>query len=82
MPRLYIYRHWKICRSYKNEDDTHQPTTVIVNDDVTILCHREIKANRPDIAIKNNKENKYMIIGVAVPSEYDNAVKVEEKLLR
>ena len=84
------YLHWKICRKYDIETTTkwyeHQPKTVTDNNDVTILwdmpihTDREIKANKPDIVIKDKKERRCMLIDVAIPSERNTSVKVTEKL--
>ena len=45
-----------------------------------INTDREIKANRPDIVIKNRKENLCTLIDVSIPSENNTSVKVAEKI--
>ena len=45
-----------------------------------IHTDREIKANKPDIIIKDRKERKCMLIDMAIPSERNTSVKVTEKL--
>ena len=60
--------------------------TVTDNETVTILwdtqghTDRTIKANKPDIIIKNKKEKTCMLIDMAVPSDRNTSVKVAEKL--
>ena len=49
----------------------HKPQTVTEKDNITILwdmliqTYREIKANRPDIVIKNKQEKSYVLIDVS-----------------
>ena len=49
----------------------HDPKTVVEKDDITILydmliqTDRTITANRPDIVIKNKRENKCILTDVA-----------------
>ena len=49
----------------------HEPQTVTEKDNITILwdmliqTYREIKANRPDIVIKNKQEKSYVLIDVS-----------------
>ncbi|XP_071795627.1 uncharacterized protein [Asterias amurensis] len=84
------YLHWKICRHYNIETTgewyKHQPTTVTENDVVTILwdmpihTDKEIKANRPDIIIKDKKDQRCILIDVSIPSERNTSIKVAEKL--
>ena len=88
--KVAAYIHWKICQNYKVKAAEkwyeHQPPTVIDTDSVTILwdmpvhTDRELKANKPDIIVKDKKEKRCMIIDVAVPSESNTSVKVTEKL--
>jgi hypothetical protein len=54
---------------------THMPKPVFEEGDVTMLwnqavhTHTEITANRPDIIIKNKKENTCTLIYVAIPAD-------------
>ena len=41
---------------------------------------REIKANRPDIVIKNKIENSCLLIDMSIPSDLNTSIKVSEKL--
>ena len=84
------YIHWKICKAYniKTADKwyEHEPPTVTENNDITILwdmpihTDREIKANRPDIVIKNKIENSCLLIDMSIPSDLNTSIKVSEKL--
>ncbi|KAJ8024707.1 hypothetical protein HOLleu_34687 [Holothuria leucospilota] len=89
--KVATYIHWLICRHYGIETSTdkwydHQPLTVSENQDATILwdmpvhTDREIKANRPDIVVKDFKEKKCLLIDVAVPSDKNISIKTTEKL--
>ena len=84
------YLHWKICRAnnIKTTDKwyEHEPPTVTENNDITILwdmpihTDREIKANRPDIVIKNRNENTCLLIDMSIPSDLNTSINVSEKL--
>ena len=66
------YLNWKLCQHYKVKASEkwyeHQPSTVVDTDTVTILwdmpvnTDRELKANKPDIIVKDKKEKRCMII--------------------
>ena len=61
-------------------------STVVEGEGVVILwdmpthTDKEITANRPDIVIKDRKENKCIFIDMSVPSERNVARKETEKL--
>ena len=85
------YMHWKILKHYniKANDDKwyeHQPETVTENEKVTILwdmqvhTDKTIKANKPDIIIKDKQEKTCMLIDMAIPADRNTSVKVAEKL--
>ena len=48
--------------------------------DLTINTNRKIEANRPDITIKNFKENTCIIIDVTVPADNNISLKEFQKL--
>ena len=48
--------------------------------DMPIHTDREISANRPDIAIKDNRDKKCTLIDVAIPFDKNTSTKVSEKL--
>ena len=64
----------------------HEPQTVTERDNITILwdmpiqTDREIKANRPDIVIKDKQEKSCLLIDMSIPTEKNTSVKVTEKL--
>ena len=82
--------HWKILKHYNikanDKKYVHQPETVTENEKVTILCDMQghtdekIKANKPDIIIKDKQEKTCMLIDMAIPSDRNTSVKVAEKL--
>ena len=84
------YMHWKISRYFNIKTSEkwydHKPDIVTENEEVTILWDmqvhkdRTIKANKPDIIIKDKKEKSCMLIDMAVPSDRNTSVKVTEKL--
>ena len=80
------YIHWKICKEYELQTADklyeHDPKTVEQKDDITILydmpihTEREISANRSDIVTKNNRDEKCILIDVAIPSDKNTSTKV------
>ncbi|KXJ16764.1 uncharacterized protein LOC110235072 [Exaiptasia diaphana] len=84
------YLHWAICKHYnievKDKYYEHEPSTVEDNEEATILwdmpiqTDREIKANRPDIVVKNKKEKTCLLIDMSIPTERNTSVKTSEKL--
>ena len=82
--------HWKILKHYNIKANDkwyeHQPETVTENEKVTILwdmqvhTDKTIKANKPDIIIKDKQEKTCMLIDMAIPSDRNTSVKVAEKL--
>ena len=84
------YIHWNICQHFQIPTTTkwyeHAPETVIENEDVSILwdmpvhTDKEIKANRPDIIVKNKKEKTCLLIDMTCPSDKNVSTKEVEKL--
>ena len=84
------YVHWKICQHYGfNVSDRwyeHLTPPVVENQLATILwdysiqTDRTIKANRPDIVIKDKTENKCLLLDVSIPSDRNTSPKIFEKL--
>ena len=82
--------HWKICRGYDIDTTEkwyeHQPTTVTDKSAVTthwdmpLHTDREIKANRPDIVVKDKKERRCILTDISVSSESNTSAKFTEKL--
>ena len=71
--------HWKICKHYQipvtDNWYHHKPNTAAENESATILwdmpvhTDKEIKANRPDIIVKDKKDKFCLLIDMTVPSE-------------
>ena len=85
------YLHWNICKELNiNAEEKwyeHEPQTVTEKDNITIcgICQyrqtdREIKANRPDVVIKDKQEKSCLLVDMSIPTEKNNSVKVTEKL--
>ena len=64
----------------------HEPQTVTERDNMTTLwdlsihTDREIRANRPDIVIKDKQEKSCLLIDMSIPTEKNISGKVTEKL--
>jgi hypothetical protein len=64
------------------------PKPVYEEGDVTVLWNqavhtdRKVTANRPDIIIKNKKENTCTLIDVAIPADRNDVQKEAEKKLK
>ena len=88
--RTAAYIHWKICKHYNikvtDKYYEHEPKTVTENNEATILwdmpiqTDREIKANRPDIIVKDKKQRTCQLIEISVHTERNTSIKMTEKL--
>ena len=88
--RAAQYIHWKICKHYQiptaDRWYQHKPETVTETNGVTVLwdmpinTDKEIKANRPDIIIKDGKNKNCLMIDMTVPSERNVSIKEAEKI--
>ena len=86
------HMHWKICKEFgievKERWYEHEPKTATKNDSVTILCDmpihtdRTIAANRPDIVLKNKKDQTCLLIDMTIPLDTKTSVKTTEKLTK
>ena len=84
------YIHHQILQHYNIECTAkwyeHEPKTVTTYEDKTILgdmpisTDREIKANKPDIVIKDLNKKKCWIIDISIPTDRNVALKEMEKL--
>ena len=67
---------------------THMPKPVYEEGDITVLWNQavntdiEVTANRPDIIIKNKKEETCTLIDVAIPADRNVVQKEAEKKLK
>ena len=88
--KALIYIHWKICKHHQIQVPDkwyeHKPNSVTEEKDVTILwdmsiqTDKKIKANRPDIVIKDKAHHLCTLIGMSLPSELKFAAKETEKI--
>ena len=79
------YLHWNICKEMNiNTSEKwceHQPQRQYHNlVRYANKTDREIKANRPDIVIKNKREKGCLLIDMSIPTEKNTSNKVTEKL--
>ncbi|KAL1447790.1 hypothetical protein WDU94_009835 [Cyamophila willieti] len=84
--------HYNICKAYNitvgEKWYEHSPDPVVNTQDVTIIwdtqvqTDRGIKANKPDIIIKDKKRRTCQLIDVAIPSDYNITQKEAEKYLK
>ena len=84
--------HWTVCKHYnvkvQDKHYEHEPAYVTENQTVTILrdmpiqTDKEIKANRPDIVVKDKKERICLLIDVSIPTGRNTSLKTMEKLTR
>ena len=82
--------HYSICKALGVETTdkwyTHMPKPVYEKGDDIVLWNqavhtdREVTANRPDIIIKNTKENTCTLIYVAIPVDRNVQKEAEKKL--
>ena len=84
------YIHWSICKQFgiavERKYYNHNPQTVTENENVSILwdmpinTDRTIKANRPDIVVKDLKNKQCLLIDMSIPTDKNISVKFAEKL--
>ena len=81
--------HYSICKALGTETTdnwhTHMPKPVYGKGDFTVLLNqavhtdREVTANRPDIIIKNTKEQTCKLIDVAISADRNVVQKEAER---
>lgn len=84
--------HWNMCKKYKIKVKEkwyqHIPDPVIDTPEITIIwdtqvqTDRTIKANKPDIILKDKVKKECLIIDVAIPSDHNITEKEAEKRLK
>ena len=88
--RIAQYIHWHVCKVYhfqvSNRWYDHKTPAVMENNmavvmwDFPIQTDRTIKANRPDIIIKDKDNKTCLMIDVSVPADVNTSLKIYEKL--
>ena len=89
--RVGTYIHWRLCQHYQIPDIPqkwylHVPDPVTTGNVATILwdtqiqTDRLIRANKPDIVIKDKNTSECWLIDIAIPSDYNIKNKKLEKL--
>ena len=83
------YIHWKISKAFSlpvaDKWYNHSPETVVSNDQVTLIwdmqvhTDKEIKANKPDIIIKDHINSTCQLIDMTIPSDRNVSIKEVEK---
>lgn len=71
--------HWDVCRHFgvpvADRWYRHQPDKLVETDDIimmwntTIPTAGKVKANRPDICLRNKKTNSCLLIDISVPAD-------------
>ena len=71
--------HWDICKKNRLEHSEksyeHAPEGAVENEEIKVLwdiniqCDNLIKARRPDLVVIDKKEQKGIIIDIAVPAD-------------
>ena len=71
--------HWDICKKdwleHSEKWYEHAPERAVKNEeikvpwDINILCDNLIEARRPDLIVTDKKEQKRIIIDIAVPAD-------------
>jgi hypothetical protein len=90
--KVCAHLHYSICKALhiemKDKWYTHMPKPVYEGGDVTVLWNqavhidRKVTANRPNIILKNKKENTCTLINVAIPKDRNVVQKEAEKQLK
>lgn len=83
------YMHWMICKDHDipvaEKWYEHEPSKITTKDHITIYwdcpihTDRKIKANRPDIIIKDTESKTAQLIDMSVPSDRNICLKNGEK---
>ena len=84
--------HWNICRHFQVPVERrwyrHQPDRLVETDDIVVMWHTtiptagKIKANRPDICLRDKKANTCLLIDISCPADGNVGRKHAEKLAR
>ena len=90
-PTDYII-HWNICRHFQVSVERrwyrHQPDRLVETDDIVVMWDTtiptagKIKANRPDICLRDKKANTCLLIDISCPADGNVGRKHAEKLAK
>ena len=84
--------HWDVCRRFGVSVETrwyqHHPDRFVETDDITMMWDttittaRKIKANRPDICLRNKNTNTCLLIDISCAADGNIGKKHAEKLAK
>ena len=84
--------HWDVCRHFGVPVESrwyrHHPDRLVETNDITMMWDttiptaRKIKANRPDICLRNRKTNTCLLIDISCPADGNIGKKHAEKLAK
>ena len=84
--------HWNICRHFQVPVECrwyrHQPDRLVETDDIVVMWDTtipnagKIKANRPDICLRDKKANTCLLIDITCPADGNVGRKHAEKLAK
>ena len=84
--------HWNICRHFQGPVERrwyrHQPDRLVETDDIVVMWDTtiptagKIKANRPDICLRNKKANTCLLIDISCTADGNVGRKHAEKLAK
>ena len=84
--------HWNICRHFQVPVERrwyrHQPDRPVETDDIVVMWDTtiptagKIKANRPDICLRDKKANTCLLIDISCPADGNVGRKHAEKLAK
>ena len=84
--------HWNICRHFRVPVERrwyrHQPDRLVETDDIVVMWDTtiptagKIKANRPDICLRDKKANTCLLIDISCPADGNVGRKHAEKLAK
>lgn len=88
--RVATYVHWNLCRHFNFVTSPqwykHEVQQVVENNMVTIMwdfpvqTDRTIRANRPDIIIRDKREKTCYLLDVSIPTDKNTSLKTFEKI--
>ena len=84
--------HWDVCRHFgflvESRWYWHHPDRLVETNDITMMWDttiptaRKIKANRPDICLRNKRTNTCLLIDISCPADGNIGKKHAEKLAK